>query len=104
MNCPIAVPIFCRKSPPSETSHSNPGICANAPMAANTIANSDITAPKANTPTIAPAANAVIALSANIKAVIAATPARNVIGSIVPSALAALSVTFISISNILDTI
>src|SRR5574344_1198393 len=53
MNEPIAFPIPFINSAPSFTNQVNPGICANAPIAAKTSANSAITTPIPRTPIIA---------------------------------------------------
>ena len=74
MNLPIAVPIFCNKSPPSDINHSRPDIWANPPRAARTTANSVITAPNPRTPIIAAGANDAIAARAAIIAVINPIP------------------------------
>ena len=57
-NCPIAVPTICRKFPPSDTSHSTPGICARPPKIASAAAISVTTAVIPATPTKAPGVNA----------------------------------------------
>ena len=85
INFPIAVPTPCSNSPPFPINQFKPGICANAPIAANTTANSAITTPMAKTPDIADGAKLAIADKANIRADIKpmpAIPSTNVLISI----------------------
>ena len=83
-NCPIAVPIDCNRFPPSFMSCCKPGICDNAPIAANTIANSAITNPTPITPAIALGIRATTPESAYINPVIKVT-AKMVLNRFSPS-------------------
>ena len=74
-NLPIAVPIVCRKLPPSLINQLKPGICAKAPTDAKTNASSAITTPMPKTPTIAPGMRLAIADKANINALNKPIPA-----------------------------
>ena len=74
-NCPMAVPIFPKRLPPSSISQLSPGICANPPIAAKTKESSDTTSPTPITPAIAEGINPTTPDKAYINAVINPTAA-----------------------------